>query len=124
MRQATAIHRTEYLALALILVGVAIGGKDQLGWAFWLFLLAPDLFGLLPASVMGKAPARGYLSPRGVWLYNVWHTFTPPLVIGVVLALLIPFGSPWPLLGWLIHVCVDRLLGFGLRGDDGGQALF
>lgn len=124
MRQATSIHRTEYLALALVLVGAAVVNKDQLGWMFWLFLLAPDLFGLLPASLMGPAPARGYLPPRGVWLYNVWHSFTPPLVIGVVLVLLYPVASPWPLLGWAIHVAVDRLLGFGLRGDDGGQALF
>src|SRR5438270_11970632 len=49
--------------------------KDQLSWTFWLFLLAPDLFGLLPAALMGRAPARGYLPPRGIWLYNVWHTF-------------------------------------------------
>jgi hypothetical protein len=124
VRQATAIHRIEYLAASLILVGAAISQKDQLGWAFWLFLLAPDLFGLVPASLLGRAPARGYLPPRGVWLYNVWHTFTLPLVIGVVLILLIPFGSPWPLLGWLIHISVDRFLGFGLRGDDGGQAIF
>ena len=124
MRQATAIHRTEYLALAVVLVGVSIIEKDQLGWEFWLFLLAPDLFGLLPASFMGPTPARGYLPPRGVWLYNVWHSFTPPLVIGVALALLVPLGSPWPLLGWTTHISVDRLLGFGLRGDDGGQAIF
>jgi hypothetical protein len=124
VRQATGIHRSEYLALTLVLVGVAIVARDQLGWAFWLFLLAPDLFGLVPASFMGPAPARGYLPPRGVGVYNIWHSFTPPLVIGVVLALLVPLGSPWPLLGWLIHISVDRLLGFGLRGDDGGQALF
>jgi uncharacterized protein DUF4260 len=124
VRQARSIHRTEYLALALVLAGVAIAAKDQLGWPFWFFLLAPDLFGLVPASVMGPSPARGHLPPRGVWLYNVWHSFTPPLVIGVVVALLIPFGSVWPLLGWGIHISVDRLLGFGLRGDDGGQALF
>src|SRR5437660_6113272 len=98
--------------------------KDQLSWTFWLFLLAPDLFGLLPAALMGRAPARGYLPPRGIWLYNVWHTFTPPLLIGAVLALLVPFGSPWPLLGWLLHLSADRFLGFGLRGDDGGQAVF
>jgi hypothetical protein len=123
MTRAEVIHRVEYLALSLFLVGAAIAAKDQLGWAFWLFLLAPDLFGLLPASLMGRAPARGYLPPRGVWLYNVWHTFTPPLLIGVVLTLLIPLGSPFPLLGWLIHISVDRFLGFGLRGDDGGQAV-
>jgi len=34
------------------------------------------------------APVVQYLPPRGVWLYNVWHSFTPPLVIAVVLALL------------------------------------
>jgi uncharacterized protein DUF4260 len=124
VRQATGIHRSEYLALTLVLVGAAIVTKDQLGWAFWLFLLAPDLFGLLPASFMGPAPARGYLPPRGVAVYNIWHSFTPPLVIGIVLALLVPLGSPWSLLGWLIHISVDRLLGFGLRADDGGQALF
>jgi hypothetical protein len=32
--------------------------------------------------------------------------------------------NPWPLLGWAIHISVDRFLGFGLRGDDGGQAVF
>jgi hypothetical protein len=73
---------------------------------------------------MGPAPARGYLPPRGVWLYNIWHSFTPPLVIAVTLYLLIQVASPWPLLGWALHISVDRLLGFGLRGDDGGQALF
>ena len=124
MTQASSIHRTEYLALALVLVGAAIATKDQLGWAFWLFLLAPDLFGLVPASLMGRGTARGYLPPRGVWLYNVWHSFTPPLLIGVALLLLVPLASPWPLLGWAIHICTDRLLGFGLRGDDGGQAIF
>jgi hypothetical protein len=53
----------------------------------------------------------------------VWHSFTP-LAIAVALALLIPLGSAWPLLGWGTHIAVDRLLGFGLRGADGGQALF
>ena len=43
MRQATAIHRIEYLAASLIFVGAAIWQKDQLGWAFWLLLVAPDV---------------------------------------------------------------------------------
>ena len=96
MTRAEVIHRVEYFALSLFLVGAAIAAKDQLGWAFWLFLLAPDLFGLVPAALMGRAPARGYVPPRGVWLYNVWHTR---------------------------HISVDRFLGFGLRGDDGGPEL-
>ena len=117
------IHRIEYLAFALLLVGAAIWQKDQLGWPFWVFLLAPDVFGLVPASLMGRAPARGYLPPRGVWLYNVWHSYTVPLVLWIG-ALLLYLGNPWPLLGWLTHISVDRLLGFGLRGNDGGQAVF
>jgi hypothetical protein len=108
----------------LILVGAAIWEKDQLGWAFWFFVLAPDLFGLVPASLFGPAPARGYLPPRGVWLYNLWHTYTVPAVLWVGGSLLFAVANPWPLLGWAIHITVDRLLGLGLRGDDGGQALF
>ncbi len=123
MSRARRLHQVEYLALTLVLIGAAIVAKDKLGWAYWIYLLAPDLFGLLPASLMGRAPARGYLPPRGVWLYNVWHTFTVPILIGVVALLLLPIGSPWPLLGWMTHISVDRLLGFGLRGDDGGQAV-
>jgi hypothetical protein len=123
MRQATALHRTEYLAASLIFVGVAIWQKDQLGWAFWLFLLAPDVLGLIPASLMGRAPAHGYLPPRGVWLYNIWHTYTAPAVLWIV-ALFLAAVNPWPLLGWFIHISVDRLVGFGLRGEDGGQAVF
>lgn len=123
MRQANLIHRIEYLAASLIFVGAAIWQKDLLGWTFWLLLLAPDLFGLLPASLFGRASARGYLPPRGVWLYNLWHTYTVPAVLWIG-ALLLFAVNPWPLLGWMIHISVDRLLGFGLRGDDGGQAVF
>jgi hypothetical protein len=121
---AWAIHRTEYLALTLVLIGAAIVKRDELGWAYWFFLAAPDLFGLVPAMFFGKAPARGYLPPRAVWLYNLWHTLTVPIVIAVAVALLFTMvGSPWPLLGWFTHISVDRLLGFGLRGEDGGQTI-
>ena len=123
MTQATALHRIEYLAASLIFIGAALWRKDDAGWAFWLFLLAPDALGLIPASLLGPARARGYLPPRGVWLYNVWHTYTVPVVLWIG-ALLLVVANPWPLLGWLIHISVDRLVGFGLRGEDGGQAVF
>lgn len=124
MTGARLLHLVEYLALTLVLIGAAMTVRGELGWAYWAFLLAPDVFGLLPASLLGRAPARGYLPPQGVWLYNIWHTFTVPILIGVVVTLLLPIGSPGPLLGWLTHISVDRVLGFGLRGDDGGQAVF
>ena len=82
------------------------------------------MFGLIPASLLGPALARGYLPQRGVWLYNVWHTYTVPAVLWIGALLLVAVVNPWPLLGWLIHISADRLLGFGLRGEDGGQAIF
>ena len=49
---------------------------------------------------------------------------TALIVVGPIAALLLLFaGNPWPLLGWLLHISADRLMGFGLRGEDGGQAL-
>jgi len=95
---ARAIHRVEFLALALVLVGAAVWQKDQLGGWFWFFLLAPDLFGLVPASLLGRSPRRGLLPARDVPLYNVWHTFTVPIVAWVA-ALLLLAATPWPLLG-------------------------
>jgi len=120
--RARVIHHSEYLALALLLVGAAIWQKDQITLWFWFWLLAPDLFGYVPAFLFGRRPAKGYLPPRAVWLYNVWHNYTLPAVIWIALLLLLA-GNPWPLLGWLLHISLDRLMGFGLRGDDGGQAV-
>lgn len=130
MRRAVAIHRIEYAVISAVLIGLAVLQSDRLGWAFWILLLAPDLFGFVPAMFLGRAPARGHLPPRGVVLYNVWHTPALPLALGAA-ALLVPHvadlpfvANPWPLLGWLLHITVDRTVGYGLRGDDGGQAVF
>ena len=122
MMRARIVHHSEYLALALLLVGAAIWQKDQITAWFWFWLIAPDLFGLVPAFLFGASPAKGYLPPRAVWLYNLWHNFTLPAVLWIALLFLFA-GDPWPLLGWLLHIAADRTLGFGLRGPDGGQAL-
>jgi hypothetical protein len=119
MRPDALLHRLEYGAIALLLAGLAYSQREALGWPFWLLLVAPDLCGLLPASLMGTASAKGGLPPRGVWLYNRWHTYTLPLaVLGIGAATGTP---PWPVLGWLLHLSVDRVLGYGLRGADGFQ---
>ncbi|TMF54276.1 MAG: DUF4260 family protein [Chloroflexi bacterium] len=122
MMRARVVHHSEYLALALLLVGAAIWQKDQITAWFWFWLIAPDLFGLVPAFFFGASPTKGYLPPRAVWLYNLWHNFTLPAVLWIALLFLFA-GNPWPLLGWLLHIAADRTLGFGLRGPDGGQAL-
>ena len=120
--RARIVHHSEYLALSLVLIGAAVWQKDQITAWFWFWLLAPDLFGYVPAFFFGRPPAKGHLPPRGVWLYNLWHNFTLPVALFAALLLLVA-GNPWPILGWLLHISVDRLMGFGLRGEDGGQAL-
>ena len=120
--RARVVHHSEYLVLSLLLIGAAVWQKDQISAWFWFWLLAPDLFGYVPAFFFGRPPAKGHLPPRAVWLYNLWHNFTIPAALFIALLLLVA-GNPWPLLGWLLHISVDRLMGFGLRGDDGGQAL-
>jgi len=117
---ARAIHAVEYAVIAVALAVVAWLRGGELGVAFWILLVAPDV-GLVVAPLLGRMPGRGAIPPRAVPIYNVAHTYTVPLLIW--LALLFTNVAPWPLLGWLIHISADRALGFGLRGADGGQAL-
>jgi hypothetical protein len=94
--------------------------RDQLGAGFWILLVGPDLL-LALAPALGRAPGRGLLPARAVPLYNAFHSFGPVLLVW---ALLVSLGADQtPVLGWTIHISVDRVLGFGLRGPDGGQAL-
>ena len=116
------IHHVEYLALTLILVGAALWQRGALGTWFWILLVLPDLIGFGPTMFMRRPERRGALPPVAVPFYNVAHTFTVPMAAWIAI-LLLAQGDPWPLLGWLIHIAVDRTLGFGLRAADGTQAL-
>jgi hypothetical protein len=75
------------------------------GWVFAALLLAPDLAML------------GYLvNPRvGALTYNLAHTTTLPLALGILAFLggassLVPFA-----LIWLAHIGMDRAIGYGLK---------
>ncbi len=76
------------------------------GWLMLLVLiLVPDL------------SALGYLAGKrvGALTYDLAHTYVGPIALGVggVVA-----GSALPLqlaLIWLVHIGVDRLLGYGLK---------
>lgn len=122
MTRPRVIHHGEYLVLTLLLVGAAIWQRDALTVWFWVLLIAPDVVGFLPSVFYGVAPRGGLIAPQVVPWYNASHTFTIPLLLWAAMVLL-ALGGGWPLLGWLIHIAADRTLGFGLRGDDGGQAL-
>jgi hypothetical protein len=101
----------------LRLEGLAIGVVSAIlyartGASWWLFAalwLAPDLSML------------GYLvSPcRGARVYNAFHTYTVPIMLGLLAGLLnakalLPFA-----LIWINHIGVDRLLGYGLKYSTG-----
>lgn len=100
--------RAEGFAVA----GLALGGYFALDGPLWLLAvlaLAPDLSML---GYLGR-PRVGSLS------YNIVHTYTLPLALGVAgvwvdvqLALLVA-------LVWAGHIGADRLLGFGLKFDSG-----
>ena len=63
----------------------------------------------------------GYLlSPcRGARIYNAFHTYTVPIVLGLMGALFHARGlMPFALI-WINHIGVDRVLGYGLKYSNG-----
>jgi hypothetical protein len=96
--------------LAVAAVSAVIYARTGASW--WLFAalwLAPDLSML------------GYLaSPcRGARLYNAFHTYTLPVVLGLAAWFLHARGLvPFALI-WINHIGVDRLLGYGLKYSNG-----
>lgn len=96
----------------LALFGATTAAFFALEAPLWLFLvlaLAPDLSML------------GYLAgPRiGSQLYNAFHTYTAPIVLGIAGLVL---GVPplgWVALVWAAHIGIDRAIGYGLKYPTG-----
>lgn len=95
--------------LALFVGVLAVYG--YLGYSWWLFallLLAPDL------------SALGYLLNKqvGAVAYNVFHTESLPLLLGVASLLLgLALGLQIALI-WGAHIGMDRAVGYGLKYAD------
>ncbi|MER8641611.1 DUF4260 domain-containing protein [Mesorhizobium sp. M1252] len=102
--------RLEWVAVAVVaIVFYAVSGVSW--WLFALLILAPDLSML------------GYLAgPRvGAVAYNALHILIVPLFLalaGYVLA-----NSTATAIGliWIIHIAIDRALGYGLKLSTGFQ---
>ena len=92
--------------LALLAAAVGLYAHQGYGWlALVLLLVAPDL-----ALILYAANQRA-----GAVVYNVVHTLTLPLLLGVFG---VWFGQPlWTqvALGWAAHIGMDRTLGLPLR---------
>lgn len=108
---------------ALLLVFAVFESAKYGGWVIVAAVagfIAPDLSFL--AGISGPHQ-RGRLPRRAVPVYNLLHR--PVVAFVVMLTCLIP-ESPSvavPLfnfgLAWLLHITIDRALGFGLRTADG-----
>ncbi len=84
----------------------------RMGASWWLFAalwLAPDLSML------------GYLGRpcRAARIYNAFHTYLGPGVLGLSAFLLHAHAMLPVALIWANHIGVDRLLGYGLKYGDG-----
>ncbi len=100
--------RIESLAiLALALVAYSYYGFSW--WVLVVLFLVPDLaaFGYLAGPKVGAA------------VYNAVHTHTAPVLFGT-LALLLGWQLGLQLaLIWVVHIAVDRLVGYGLKYSTG-----
>jgi hypothetical protein len=94
-------------SLAVVVAAVALYfDADYSAWAFFAFLLAPDL------------SFAGYLGgPRvGAVVYNLAHTYAWPVALAAACLLTGGAGLPVQIaLIWATHIGVDRVLGFGLK---------
>lgn len=109
--------RNSSIVVLLRLEGLAIAFATALLYArtganWWLFAalwLTPDLSML------------GYLggSCRGARIYNAFHTYVGPAVLGLSALLMQAQGAIPIALIWANHIAVDRLLGYGLKYSDG-----
>lgn len=114
------LFRIEYavgtLALVLALVGgpwgpARLGSLGAIGAAVFWFLW-PDLLAFVPIGLVG---VRGGEWPRwGPALYNTGHHLAVWAGVFVAWSWLTG-GIAWPLIGWAIHITLDRAVGYTLR---------
>ncbi len=101
--------------LLLVPLGISIALKDEKSWPYWLGIVAPDL-----SFIAGYSHnlENGVIRKKAVPLYNAVHSPFLPLVI--ILASLgnskIAMGLS---LGWLSHIGLDWIFGFGKRNSEG-----
>jgi hypothetical protein len=93
-------------ALGILLGAIAL--NHYLGGSWWWFLLCVVLPDLSLLSYLGREPKSRW--PRLV--YNIAHTYTVPIFLIIALWALRPVF----LTGWVVHIALDRILGYGFKG--------
>jgi uncharacterized protein DUF4260 len=123
-RLPAAVRRTAWAAWSAFLLAFAILEGVKHGPAVWAALaaglIAPDLT-FLAAARAHEPVSRGQLPRRAVPFYNSAHRTWIPLALAVVYSVGV-VNAPWLftfLLAWMLHIAVDRVAGYNLRGRDG-----
>jgi Domain of unknown function (DUF4260) len=105
----------EYAAATLAILGYLAWRSINQGGVDWVqtvvFFALPDVAAFVPIGLSSK---RRDWPKWGANLYNAFHTL---LVWGLAFAVsfVASRGIYWPLLGWLLHITLDRAAGYGLR---------
>lgn len=122
------VRRTAWIAWSAFLLAFAILEGVNHGPAAWAALagglIAPDLT-FLAAAGAREPVRRGQLPRRAVRFYNAAHRTWIPVALACMYALA-PLYAPTDapalftfLLGWMLHIGVDRIAGYNLRDKDG-----
>lgn len=118
-------RRVAWIAGAAFFLAFGILEGMNHGLGAWLALaagmVAPDLSFLLGGPAEGERLQPGQLSRRTVPFYNAVHRALVPFAL-LLAYTFTPIKSPALftfLLGWLLHIAVDRVAGYNLRTEDG-----
>ena len=80
---------------------------------FW--IIFPDPASFIPIGVAMRG-AKEWPS-WGPPLYNFFHTFLVWIPVFAISSIL-SGGVQWPLLGWAVHITIDRSMGYYLRATS------
>ena len=123
-RLPAAARKTAWLAWSAFLLAFAILEGVNHGAAAWVALagglIAPDLT-FFAAAGAHEPVSRGQLPRKAVPFYNAAHRTWIPLVLTAAYTVA-PVNVPALftfLLAWMLHIAVDRVAGYNLRGQDG-----
>lgn len=110
MKPVDLVVRLEWAAVVLVAI-VLYTQSSVSWWLFALLILAPDLSML------------GYLAgPRvGAVAYNALHILIVPLLLALGGYVLGKSMATAIALIWIIHIAIDRALGYGLKLSSGFQ---